>query len=89
MKSFENTKYTKELEYIFIEHLLHGATLRYLQYPEGKNDIEKISNIMKTNFPNWNKNIYYKKQSIKYKIVCELAYYKKINLLKKILKIRS
>lgn len=41
MKSFENTKYTKELEYIFIEHLLHGATLRYLQYPEGKNDIEK------------------------------------------------
>lgn len=89
MKSFENTKYTKELEYIFIEHLLHGATLRYLQYPEGKNDIEKISNIMKTNFPNWNKNIYYKKQSIKYKIVCELAYYKKISLLKKILKIRS
>lgn len=88
-KSFENTKYTKELEYIFIEHLLHGAVLRYLQYPEGESDIEKISNIMKANFPNWYKNIYYRKQSIKYKIVCKLAYYKKINLLKKTLKIRS
>ncbi len=89
MKSFENTKYTKELEYIFIEHLLHGAALRYLQYPEGKEDIEKIANIMKNNFPSWDKNIYFKKQNIKYKIVCKLVYYKKINLLKKILKIRS
>lgn len=87
--SFKNTKYEKELEYIFIEHLLHGAVLRYLKYPEGKKDIQKISNIMKTNFPNWEKNIYYKKQNIKYKIVCKLAYYKKINLLKRILKIRS
>ena len=89
MKSFENTRYTKELEYIFIEHLLHGAALRYLQYHEGKEDIEKIANIMKNNFPSWDKNIYFKKQNIKYKIVCKLVYDKKINLLKKILKIRS
>ena len=66
-----------------------GAALRYLQYPEGKEDIEKIANIMKNNFPSWDKNIYFKKQNIKYKIVCKLVYYKKINLLKKILKIRS
>lgn len=85
-KSFENTKYTKELEYIFIEHLLHGAVLRYLKYPEGKKDIEKISDIMKKDFPKWSKNIYYKKQNIKYKIICILAYNKKIKLLKILLR---
>lgn len=85
-KSFENTKYAKELEYIFIEHLLHGAVLRYLKYPEGKKDIEKISDIMKKDFPKWSKNIYYKKQNIKYKIICILAYNKKIKLLKILLR---
>lgn len=85
-KSFKNTKYTKELEYIFIEHLLHGAVLRYLKYPEGKKDIEKISDIMKKDFPKWSKNIYYKKQNIKYKIICILAYNKKIKLLKILLR---
>ena len=88
-KSFQNTKYSQELEYMFIEHLLHGAVLRYLEYQEGKKDIKKIANIIKTNFPNWEKNIYYKQLGIKYKIVCKLAYYEKFEFLKKILRIRS
>ncbi len=87
--NFKNTKYNKELEFLFIEHLLHGAVLRYLEYEEGNSDIEKISNIIKSDFPNWRKNIYYKEQNIKYKIICELAYYKKIKILKKILKNRG
>lgn len=85
-KSFGNSKYNKELEFIFIEHLLHGAVLRYLDYEEGNKDVENISRIMKENFPNWKKNIYYKEKNIKYKIICTLAYHKKINLLKKLLK---
>lgn len=85
-KNFENSKYNKELEFIFIEHLLHGAVLRYLDYKEGNKDIENISRIMKENFPNWRKNIYYKEKNIRYKIVCTLAYYKKIKLLKKLLR---
>lgn len=84
--NFQNTKYTKELEFIFIEHLLHGATLRYLNYSEGNKDIEKISNIMKENFKNWQKNEYYKSQSLKYKIICKLAYHKKTGILKFLLK---
>lgn len=85
-KNFENTEYAEELEFIFIEHLLHGAVLRYLEYPEGDTDIRKISDIMKENFKKWRKNKYYRKQSIKYRIICNLAYYKKIRLLKIILK---
>ena len=84
--NFKNSKYTKELEFLFVEHLLHGGVLRYLEYKEGNKDIEKISDIIKENFPNWKKNVYYKKQNIKYKIICTLAYNKKIKLLKKILK---
>ena len=34
--SLENTEYKEELEYLYIEHLLHGAVLRYLDYEEGK-----------------------------------------------------
>ena len=85
-KKFDNTPYTSEMEYLCIEHLLHGAVLRYLDYPEGNKDIIKIADIMKKDFPNWRKNKYYRKQNLKYKIVCELAFNKKIKLLKKILK---
>lgn len=85
-KKFDNTPYTNEMEYLCIEHLLHGAVLRYLDYPEGNKDIIKIADIMKKDFPNWRKNKYYRKQNLKYKIVCELAFNKKIKLLKKILR---
>lgn len=84
--TFANSKYDNELEYLFIEHLLHAAVLRYLDYSEGSKNIEKISNIMKENFPKWRKNKYYKMRNIKYKIVCTLAYYKRIKLLKILLK---
>ncbi len=82
---FINTEYVEELEYIYIEHLLHAATLRFLNYSEGIDNIYKISQIMKEKFPNWRKNKYYKMQSLKYKIVCNIIYLKKIRLLKKIL----
>lgn len=85
-RNFENTEYTEELEYLFIEHLLHGAVLRYLNYEEGYKDIIKIADNMKKDFPGWKKNKYYKMESMKYKIVCMLAYKKRIKLLKKILK---
>lgn len=84
--NFQDTKYAEELEFIFIEHLLHGAVLRYLEYQEGNKDIERIASIIKKDFPKWRKNKYYKIQGLKYKIICELAFRKKIKLLKKLLK---
>lgn len=84
-KQFEKTAYKSELEYMFIEHLMHSAVLRYLDYREGSEDIIKIADIMKKSFPKWYKNPYFKKEDIKYKIFCWLVYLKKPALLKKLL----
>ena len=80
-------KYKDELEYLYIEHLLHAASLRFLPYDEGISSINRICDIMKEKFPNWSKNKYYKKMNFKYKIVCNLIYKKRLNFLKKILKV--
>lgn len=82
---FKNTEFTEELEYIYIEHLLHAAALRFLEYDEGVQNIVKISEIMKEKFPKWRSNKYYRKQNWKYKVVCNLVYYRQNNILKKIL----
>ena len=85
-KAFENTKYRELLEYLYIEHLLHLSTLRYLDYEEGKEDIKRIAKIMKDYFPKWRKNKYYQYSDLKVKIFCELAARKQIKLLKLIMK---
>ncbi|MBQ2873320.1 MAG: glycosyltransferase [Bacilli bacterium] len=78
-------KYTEEVEYIYIEHLLHAASLRFMQFDKYE-EVEKITKIIKEKFPKWNKNKYYQNKSIKYKIVCTLIYHKQFKLLKLILK---
>ncbi len=80
-------KYRDELEFIYIKHLLHAASLRFLPYEEGISSLNRICEIMNDKFPKWSKNKYYKKMNFKYKIVCNLIYKKKFNFLKKILKV--
>lgn len=79
-------KYYSEIEYIYIEYLLHAANLKFIGFKEGINNIKKVSEVMKDKFPKWKKNKYYKKQSIKYKIVCNLFFNNQIKILKLILK---
>ena len=79
-------EFYEEIEYIYIEYLLHAPSLRFLDYPEGIENIKKISSIMKENFPNWRKNKYYKQEGIKYKIICNLFYKKHIKLAKFLLR---
>lgn len=78
-------EYKDELEWIYIEHLLHAASLRFYKFNK-LDEIKKINEIMKDKFPKWNKNKYYKKQSLKYKIVCSLINREHFGLLKMILK---
>jgi len=87
-KSFKGTKYEENgvLEYMYIEHLLHLAVYRYLDYPEGVEDIKKIARIMKERYPRWRKNKYYKRCGMKLKIFCNLAAAKQVKLLKMMLK---
>lgn len=80
-------KYIDEIEYLYIEHLLHAACLRFLPFKEGEKNIDRIIEIMKNNWPHFSKNKYFKKCSIKYRIICNLFYKKRLKLLKKLLKV--
>ncbi len=79
-------EYKDELEFIYIEYLLHAANLRFIAYEEGIKNIKKVTDEMKNKFPNWRKNIYYKQTGLKYKIICNLFYYNQVSLIKKILR---
>ena len=83
-----NDKYPKETEYLYITHLLRTASMRFLNYKDSKKYLTQINNEIKTKFPNWRKNKYYKKSSIKLKIICNLAYNKQYFLLKVLTKLR-
>lgn len=82
-------KFPEEIEYMYITHLLRTASLRFLNYDNGKEYIYKIHNIMKEYFPKWKNNVYYKKSSFKLKLICILAYNKNILLLKLIKKVTN
>lgn len=82
-------EYPDEVEYMYITHLLRTATLRFLEYDNYKELINKITNTIKCYFPNWTKNKYYRKSSKKLKLICTLAYHKKIFILKLIKKITN
>ena len=71
--------YKEELDYLYIEHLLYSATLRYLDFSSDEY-LDKINNIMKK--INYKDNVYYKKRNIKFKLICDLAYKKRYKMLK-------
>ncbi len=81
-KKLLEKKHFKEIEYIYITHLLRTATLRFLDYPNMDEHLLRINNIMKEEFPNWKENEYYLKTSRKVKIICFLAIHRMYGLLK-------
>ena len=67
-------EYKEEIEFIFIEHLLRNAGIRFINYSK-YDKIKEITNIMKKDFPNWRKNTYYKKYyTTKQKVLSYLIY---------------
>lgn len=79
-------EYKEEIEYLYITHLLRSATLNLVDLENTKEVLEKINTIFKTRFPDYRKNIYYKKSSKKLKILCFLSYNKNYKILKLIKK---
>jgi hypothetical protein len=67
-------KYKDELEFIYIKHLLYAGTGRFLEYKEGKKEVKKVVKIIKTKYPKWRKNKYYKQQSKMFKLNCNIFY---------------
>lgn len=79
-------KYKKEIEYIYIHHLLRAASIRFLNYDK-YDMVDKIRKIIKENYPKFIKNKYFKKYGFKRKLMCKLIYkghYKIIKILRKI-----
>ena len=81
-KKILEANYFREIEYIYITHLLRTATLRFLDYPNTKEYLLKINDTMNKEFPNWKENEYYNKSSIKAKLICFLAIHKMYFILK-------
>jgi len=88
-KNRTNHEYDDIVEYLYIEHLLYSSSLKLINFNEGIKQIEKISAIIKNKYPNWRNNEYLKCKSFKFKVVCYLAYYKKLNILKLLKKIKK
>lgn len=74
--------YPDEVEYLYITHLLRSATLRFLDYADTREYLDRINHVMENNFPNWKNNCYYKKSSKKLRYICKLAYKKHYCILK-------
>lgn len=79
-------KFKEEIEYMYISRLLHDASLRFFKFSNYLENIKRINKIIRENYPKWRKNKYYRKENIKYKIVCNLIYCEKFKLLKLVLK---
>lgn len=79
-KGLKNYKYV--LEYLYIEHLIYSASLRFIKYKEGKENIDKIIQIILFKYPQWKNNIIYTKKGIKFKIICNVVMKKQYTLLK-------
>lgn len=82
-------KYHDELEYLYLIHLLRSATLRFIQYDGTNSYLKQINDTIKSEFPLWKKNRYFKSSGIKFKIVCYFAYMKQYTLLKILESIRK
>ena len=85
LKNIFKDRYSKEIEYIFIHHLLHGASLRFFKFNK-YDKLDKINNYMRKYYPKWYKNTYYKKQGIKYRVVCNSFYRRRYWFLKLVFK---
>lgn len=81
-----NGKFSEELEFLYIDNLLHAASLRFISFNNYEDNINKIVSIMSDKFPKWSNNTYYTKKSFKYKIVCNLIYKRQYKLLKILLR---
>lgn len=92
-KEFEkrsDNKYSDVLEYLYTEHLLYSASLKFINFGnQGFSEIKKIISIIKKEFPEWYKNPFYKKKSIKFKVICHLVYNNHLRTVKLLNKFRK
>lgn len=82
-------EYYEEIEYLYIEHLLYSAALRFSMYKEGAKYINKINEIINNKYKNWHKNKYYQRKSLIFKVVCHLTRLRCSIILRKLNRIKN
>lgn len=85
---FKNTTYKEELEFLYINHLLYAGIGRFIKYSNTEKQIEKIRKTIKSKYPKWQQNKYYKQTGVIYKLTCRIFYNNNKLLLKIYKKIR-
>lgn len=80
-KELNNSLFFEELEYLICYHMLYLGSLNFYKY-EKYEQIDKISDFMKRNFPSWKKNKYLKNKRFKEKILMKLFYHRKYGIIK-------
>lgn len=92
-ENFENfdieNEYKDELEFLYIRRLLMSASLRFFEFDDPDNSVDKIVSIIKTKYPLWYKNKYYRKLKFSQKIMGLLIYYKFYGLSKNLKKLKN
>ncbi|MDD3392064.1 MAG: glycosyltransferase family 2 protein [Bacilli bacterium] len=85
--NIDHVLYKNELEYLYTEHLLYSASLRYLQYKEGKSRLKKINAEIKQKYPCFYKNELFKKRNLKFRFITLLIYFKLYFIVRFLIKI--
>ncbi|MDO4978656.1 MAG: glycosyltransferase family 2 protein [Candidatus Saccharibacteria bacterium] len=63
------------LEYFVIWNLLLDSATDFKKHPDGAKGFKEIRRMMKTYFPKWRQNRYFKKRSLRMRLRCILNYY--------------
>ncbi len=82
-----NSEYQDELEYLISNHFLYLGSLNFYRFNKYE-QINNIANFMKDKFPKWSKNKYVKKMDFKARVLMNLFYQRKYNVIKFIQKIK-
>lgn len=63
-----------ELEYIFIDYLLHDASLRFRKFKGYEYNLDRVNKVMDIKYPNWENNKYFLQKDKKYQSICKALY---------------
>ena len=74
-------EYPDEIEYMYIIHLLRTSGLRFMDYDNYEENINRVIEVMDKEFPNWKNNPYLLKSGYKIRLICNLVYKRKYKLL--------
>lgn len=85
LKENKDEEYHEAIEWLYIDHLLHAASLRFFAFDK-KDCLDQVVSMMNTRYKGYKKNTYYTKKDWKYRLVCSLFMKKRYTILSKLLK---